>query len=1140
MHTRHRWAALLRIALLLLTGLLVLIPLQVTAAPARQAADADWLIMVYNAADDNILEEDMLIDLQEMELIGSTDRVTIVVQTDRYAGGYAGMGDWTTSKRFLITQDNDMTRFGSTEIADLGEVNMAAGATLRDFIDWAVTSYPAQKRMLILSDHGIGWPGGMSDPDPGPRPAVTDDVILAEFFGDNLWLSELDQTLTQARADLGLDAFDVIGFDACLMSQLEVYTALAPHALYAVASQEVEPGVGWAYAGFLGRLVDDPTMDGAELAAAIVDTYIVDDIRLEDPNFVGNLTREQAAEVLLPDTTLAAVDLRQIAALNLALDDFIAVMATIDQSVVAKARTYAQSFESVFGDEYPSPYIDLGHFSRLVLSGDADPALQAAGEALDAARDAALVAEKHGDARPGSTGIAIYFPVRDIYAIADNLGYGDVAGRFTDATQWDEFLAFHNGDAARPPARPAAPLATALTELLPELDADYIQVLVNEINAMIDAGMAADDIAASLVDDYELPEEVVAVLFDGGLLGPPAAAAPQPGVDQRKPLEVGPITLSAEVAYPDVPVTIEATVRGDRVGYVYTFIGRFLPEEDVLIIEDQDYYFAEEEADLDGVTYPVWPEGEFTVAFDWEPVVYAISDGETAIRTLFAPASYGEEPTYTTEGIYRFADGSPDRYARLFFRNGELERIFGFVGSAGGGVAAAAGIGAPRQINPQPGDQFTVLAQGFNLAEDAEDENYRAELGTVTYGVDGFYIEATPAPSGNYVVGVIAEDLDGNQVESYEGLFVVGEDEVTAEGFVPLVNEELGFALLYPATWTPDPEVDPATGVTLSSEDGSALMTVAVWSYPDVADPNEANALAVDDLLAELAADESLTDVTPVDEPVDYLLGSFDALLRDFSFEVDGEPYMGEIVAATPTPGLTYFVLFTAPAADGEVLLYDLDAVLYSFDILLSGIDRSVAGAPQPDFADVWFEDDYSDPTSGLYDDEEAADWGLGYYDPAVEQYVFEMNPGYGAIYDYYYDLALPDSFMLEATAESYGTADTGFGLIFQVQEDESFYAFRVSGDGYFLVEKADAESLEPLIDWTPADGLLLDEGAVNTLAVVGEAGVYRLFINGEQVGEFADASYAEGSAGYIVENYDAAEPAAFVFDNLVIGEPTE
>ena len=54
---------------------------------------------------------------------------------------------------------------GSQQVADLGEVNMADGDTLVDFVTWAVETFPADKHVLIMSDHGMGWPGGWSDPD---------------------------------------------------------------------------------------------------------------------------------------------------------------------------------------------------------------------------------------------------------------------------------------------------------------------------------------------------------------------------------------------------------------------------------------------------------------------------------------------------------------------------------------------------------------------------------------------------------------------------------------------------------------------------------------------------------------------------------------------------------------------------------------------------------------------------------------------------------------------------------------------------------------------------------------------------------------------------------------------------------------
>ena len=264
---------------ILLLLLSLLLTNTASAAPPQQAEEAEWLLMFYINADDNTLELDLLIDLQEAELIGSTDQVHVVAQVDRFIGSFDGMGDFTSTKRYYITQDDDMDVIGSEVAADLGEVNMGDGETLFDFITWAVTTYPARKTMLVLSDHGSGWPGGFGDPDPDVLGAH--DIYLRQGFGqDNLWLMEIDDTLEQARAATGIDQFDIVGFDACLMAQLEVFTAVAPHARYSVASEELEPGLGWAYAAILNQLIQDPEMDGAELSRVVVEQYIDQDLRI--------------------------------------------------------------------------------------------------------------------------------------------------------------------------------------------------------------------------------------------------------------------------------------------------------------------------------------------------------------------------------------------------------------------------------------------------------------------------------------------------------------------------------------------------------------------------------------------------------------------------------------------------------------------------------------------------------------------------------------------------------------------------------------------------------------------------------------------------------------------------------------------
>ena len=143
-----------------------------TTRPAKPAATSatsggkkgqTWTVMLYQDADDQILEEDIMLDLNEAERVGSSDRVQIVSQIDRYKGAYKGDGNWTSTRRYHLTQDDDLFKVNSELVQDLGEKNMADGATLADFISWSAKTYPADHYVLVLSDHGMGWPGGMSD-----------------------------------------------------------------------------------------------------------------------------------------------------------------------------------------------------------------------------------------------------------------------------------------------------------------------------------------------------------------------------------------------------------------------------------------------------------------------------------------------------------------------------------------------------------------------------------------------------------------------------------------------------------------------------------------------------------------------------------------------------------------------------------------------------------------------------------------------------------------------------------------------------------------------------------------------------------------------------------------------------------------
>ena len=130
--------------------------------------------MIHVAADNN-LEIAGLWDVNEMEGVGSSSDVNILVEIDRSADYAEDDGDWTETRRYYIQQDNDPNVITSPVMQELGETDTGDPNSVADFAIWGITNYPAQKYMLVLWDHGGAWISHSSDEDTG------NDIDLPEL-----------------------------------------------------------------------------------------------------------------------------------------------------------------------------------------------------------------------------------------------------------------------------------------------------------------------------------------------------------------------------------------------------------------------------------------------------------------------------------------------------------------------------------------------------------------------------------------------------------------------------------------------------------------------------------------------------------------------------------------------------------------------------------------------------------------------------------------------------------------------------------------------------------------------------------------------------------------------------------------------
>jgi hypothetical protein len=363
---------------------------------------SEWTILVYLNAD-NDLEQFGILNVNQMEQVGSSDRVKIVVEMDRSPGYDESNGNWTGAKRFLVTRDANTVDITSPVLQDMGEIDMGDPMVLSDFIRWGQENYPARHYCLVLWNHGSGWRSySAMAATTVPRNISFDDT-------SNTSIKTIDLPGALAAASPRLD---VVAMDASLMQMVEVAYELRDSASYLVGSEESPPGEGYPYDRWLSDLAANSSMSAPELSSLIVNDYV-------------NEYEGQYA------VTQSAIDLSQMGHLAQAVDGFAGTLIPLSTSHaagLASARDTAQSYAYIY-------YKDLLDYSSRVSALLGDPAVSAAQQNLQMALSAAVIAERHtGSSVASSHGLSIYIPQPGSYLPR----YEEL--QFARDTRWDEFL----------------------------------------------------------------------------------------------------------------------------------------------------------------------------------------------------------------------------------------------------------------------------------------------------------------------------------------------------------------------------------------------------------------------------------------------------------------------------------------------------------------------------------------------------------------------------------------------------------------------------------------------------------------------------------------------------------------------------
>jgi Clostripain family len=345
---------------------------------AGKAAEKEWTLLVFLNGN-NSLDSFGPLNINQMEKVGSTDAVNIVVQWASLQGGF--------THRLYVQKDNDDQNVTSPIVQELGKTDMGDYNNLEDFIKWGITHYPAKHYFVTVWDHGSGWRAARLR---GLNPIHLTDISWDDNTGHSITTKQLGQVMNDVSQWLGRK-IDVYGSDACLMGMVEVAGDMSKAVDYFVGSQDLEPGAGWPYDQFLAPLAARPGLSPRELASVLTEEYT---------KSYENGSNGTA------DATMSTVDMSRYGNLKDAISALAGELRALpkaSETDIFKAAQASQSF--AYHD-----YVDLADFLDKLktqnVRGISENSLSKASRALNDY----VILSRNTSRFPGAHGVSIWIP----------------------------------------------------------------------------------------------------------------------------------------------------------------------------------------------------------------------------------------------------------------------------------------------------------------------------------------------------------------------------------------------------------------------------------------------------------------------------------------------------------------------------------------------------------------------------------------------------------------------------------------------------------------------------------------------------------------------------------------------------------
>ena len=304
-------------------------------------------------------------DLSEMASAAHSSKINIIVET-------GGTKTWRNNAVTAGTNQYWRVVDGGLEPLErnLGRKAMTDASTLAEFIKYGVSNYPANRYILVFWDHGGGSVTGYGYDELYPNGSMPVDQIAKALAA-------------------GGTKFDIIGFDACLMGNMETAVAIEPYGDYLLASEETEPGTGWYYTDWLTKFAANSSMSSLDIGQSIIDDFC---------------TKRQSGQTSADSNTLSLIDLAEFAstvpsAMNTFAKGISSELNSSNYQHVADARSASREFAA----SNKLDQIDLIHFCKTLNTSESKALIDALQSCIKYNRTKNIT---------NAYGMSIFFPYR--------------------------------------------------------------------------------------------------------------------------------------------------------------------------------------------------------------------------------------------------------------------------------------------------------------------------------------------------------------------------------------------------------------------------------------------------------------------------------------------------------------------------------------------------------------------------------------------------------------------------------------------------------------------------------------------------------------------------------------------------------